>query len=50
MARRTRLRRVTRKPFKVWIDGKVEHEVYSPEEYEKVLKGIDRKKRKVRLR
>ena len=50
MVKRARMRRVTRKPFGVFVDGVVQHQVYSPEECEEVMRGIDRKKHKVRLK
>lgn len=50
MVKRARMRRVTRKPFDVFVDGIARHQVYSPEECEEVMRGIDRNKHKVRLK
>jgi hypothetical protein len=40
---------VSKKPFDVMIEGKLSTRVKSPEEYEKLLKEIDRDKKSVRL-
>lgn len=48
--RRSRMRRVSRKPFDVFVDDKPVDKVKSPDEFEKFLDGIDRKKHSVRLR
>jgi hypothetical protein len=43
------MRRVSRKPFDVMVDGAPAEKVRSPEEYEEFLGNIDRKKYRVRL-
>ena len=47
MVKRARLRR---QPMRVFKDGEFYKNVYSPDEYERLLKGIDRRKHKVRLK
>lgn len=46
MVKRARLRRT---PMRMLKDGKFYKDVYSPDEYERLLKRIDRRKHKVRL-
>jgi hypothetical protein len=44
------MRRVSRKAFGIFVDGKLAGKVKSPEDYEKFLAGVDRKSCKVRLK
>lgn len=44
------MRRVSRKPFDVFVDDKLVKKVKCPEEYDDFLNGIDRKKHRVRLK